>query len=237
MQGHEVSGTRPPTHPQFGGVPGVLPFSWMKGSGGGRSHGTFRGWEAELEPWTPRSPAPAKITRSLQTAAAAGSVLPVPQAPSSHLEVSPPDIICHLRGTWGGMKGGMEPASGLAPVQAGAHPSAALGAGEWGGGWRTGRAQSPLCCEVAGLSGVRRALAWPAPPPPSWSCGDCGFWEPVSRRSWKRAGAAGVCRGAEFSAGNSCPDLPAPLVLVGEGGAGPLSFKEFKEAVRSFPWG
>lgn len=144
VQGHEVRGTPPPTHPQFGGVPGVLPF-WMKGSGGGRSHGTFRGWEAELEPWTPRSPAPAKITRSLQTAAAARSVLPVPQAPSSHLEVSPPDIICHLRGMWGGMKGGMEPASGLAPVQAGAHPSARPRG--WGVGWgledRKG-AESPL---------------------------------------------------------------------------------------------
>lgn len=128
------------------------------------------------------------ITRSAETAVTAWSLLPVPQAPSSHLEVSPQASlplwevgkeegrdgtglrICLLRSGW---------CSSLSP------PS---GPWEWGG--RTGRVQSPLCCAVAGLAGKTSlegcgepqspGLAQPSPPLPCrWIADNCGFWEPA----------------------------------------------------------
>lgn len=117
VQGHEVRGTPPPTHPQFGGVLGILPFSWVKGSSGGPVPRDLQGaWRWELERWTPRSPGLQRPRPLLgHCSPSHRPSVPVRRSPLG----LPPVISVGSREEWGGL--------GLClPVQAGAVPQPAL---------------------------------------------------------------------------------------------------------------
>lgn len=157
VQGHEVRGTPPPTHPQFGGVLGILPFSWVKGSSGGPVPRDLQGaWRWELEHWTPRSPGPQRPRPLL------GHCSPS-HRPSVPVRRSPP---------------GLPPKSSLWEVGRDGTASGSVslfrlvlslsllsGAWEWGGGWRTGRGV-PLLCGGAGRGASPGGRGGPAEPWP-----------------------------------------------------------------------